>query len=303
MGLNVNIWLEISSKRRFFMEKKMFDDFAKEVQEMPKAPPAHQNDLDYGEAYGNMIKSSLANGTSPFLPNEQGLVDLKGTYNMRTNDLHRGLTQIMLLERQAQLGSPSGAFVTSDTVRKAQENGANCSIKKGEAGFAIEVQNPDKKSDIRTMEWFNISQINNPESLQQFLNQQMNTRTQETNEYNKNNKPTYYEKKSPAQKVMDRPNQKTMRINFSTPEEYIGQVLAAISTGTKLVVTPQQAENFKNATIETLNREHKEGSIDKYAIFKMASKANNICKNTVRMLKENERKQRQKEKEDPVLTR
>lgn len=79
------------------MESKTFDEFEQDVQEMPVVPKKKElTAYDYGSIYAAKLKNSLSNGKSPFLPNEQGLIDLKGTYNMRTNELNHGLTQIML---------------------------------------------------------------------------------------------------------------------------------------------------------------------------------------------------------------
>ena len=283
------------------METKTFDEFEQDVQEMPAVQNKKElTAYDYGSIYAAKLKNSLNNGTSPFLPNEQGLIDLKGTYNMRTNELNHGITQIMLKERQAELNAPTGAFVTFDTIRKAQQNGIDCAVIKGQHGFDIQVQNPENKEDIRTMKWFNISQITNPENLKSYLDEQMSLKTQETNAYNKEHNPTYKDKKNPAEKVMDRPNDKVMKINFKTPEQYFGQVLAAMSTGTKLIVSKEQAEIFKKQTIDALEKEHSEGKVDRFAIFKLASNANTICVNTVKAIRENEKA---KTKEEPFLSR
>ena len=279
------------------MEYKTFSEFEQDVQSMPTVPKKREpSSLDFGSIYAAKIKNSLINGSSPFLPNDQGLIDLKATYNMHTNKLNRGITQIMLKERQSELNAPTGAFVTFDTIREAQLSGVDCYVIKGQHGFDIQVQNPENKEDIRTMKWFNICQIVNPEKLKVYLDEQMKLRTQKTNDYNKEHNPSFKEKKNPAEKNMNRPNDKVMKINFESPEEYLGQILAAMSTGTKLVVTKEQAELFKKTTIEALERERKDGKIDRLAIFKIASKANTICVNTVKALKEYE-----KNKNDPNL--
>lgn len=283
------------------MKSKTFEEFEQDVQEMPVVPKKKElTAYDYGSIYAAKLKSSLSNGKSPFLPNEQGLIDLKGTYNMRTNELNHGLSQIMLKERQAELKAPTGAFVTFDTIRNAQQNGIDCAVIKGQHGFDIQVQNPENKEDIRTMKWFNISQIAKPENLKSYLDEQMSLKTQETNTYNKEHNPTFKDKKNPAEKVMDRPNEKIMKINFETPEQYLGQVLAAMSTGTKLVVSKEQAEIFKKQTIDALEKKNSKGKVDRYAIFKLASNANTICVNTVKAIRESEKT---KTKEDPFLSR
>lgn len=286
------------------MKSKTFEEFEQDVQEMPVMPVVPKKKeltaYDYGSIFAAKVKNSLRNGKSPFLPNEQGVIDLKGTYNMCTNELNHGITQIMLKERQSELNAPTGAFVTFDTIRKAQQNGIDCAVIKGQHGFDIQVQNPENKEDIRTMKWFNISQIANPENLKSYLDEQMSLKTQETNAYNKEHNPTFKDKKNPAEKVMDRPNDKVMKINFETPEQYFGQVLAAMSTGTKLIVSKEQAEIFKKQTIDALENEHTKGKIDRFAIFKLASNANTICVNTVKAIRESEKT---KTKEDPFLSR
>lgn len=295
------------------MEQKNFDELESAVVEENKKVGAMPNFMkssgSFALDYKKQLETSILDGTSPFLPNKDGFVDLKGAYNMRDNKLHHGLTQLMLKERQVELGAPTGAFVSLDTVLKAQKEGnVDCHIRKGEHGFDIQVKN-SKTDETKTIKWFNISQIVNPENLKTYLDEQMAKRTQETNEYNKQNHPDWEEAKNPALKDMERPNENVLRANFVYPEEYLGQVFAAMSTGTKLMVSPKQEEHFKKTLIDSLNKKLENGDPDVFAIFKIASKANEICKKTVVHLNKDKNKEvnkevkKTKEKEDPSFSR
>ena len=133
-----------------------------EVKKMPSVSSKRiLTHFDYGAIYASKLLKSISEGTSPFLPGEDGILKTNGVYNMRTNSLHHGISQIMLKERQAELGSPTGAFVSFEMVEKAQKAGFDCHVIKGEHGFDIVVQNPDDLKE-ETIKWFNESQIQNP---------------------------------------------------------------------------------------------------------------------------------------------
>jgi len=248
------------------MEQKIasLEEFEQTILEMPAGAVRKELTIyDYGVMNTNKLKYSILNGTSPLLPKE-GFIDLKGAYDIRTNTLHSGISQIMLLERQFELEAPTGAFVSFNAIREAQINRVDCAVRKGEHGFDILVQK--SLNDITIEKWFNISQIVNLENLKKFLDDRKNLELDTVS----------------SKRKQKQSNTKIRKINFTSPETYIGQVLAAISTGTKLLVTPEQEKTFKESLINYLNREHKIGKKDKLAIFKLASKANTSCQNTIK---------------------
>ena len=248
-----------------------------EVAKMPKISSKRiLTQFDYGAMFAAKFKKSLENGTSPFLPKD-GILKTTGAYNMRTNSLHHGISQLMLRERQAELGAPTGAFVSFETVEKAQKNGFDCAVKKGEHGFDILVQNPNDDKDRKTVKWFNESQIVNPENLRSFLTQEQQRNASERQAWLDQNKPGKNARDA-SQKNPGRENTGIMECTAKTPEEYLGQVFAAMSTGNDLKVSPEIADNFVKNTKELLEKEHKPGVKDKLAVFKLASKANEYCK-------------------------
>lgn len=265
------------------METKTFEKFEQEVQEMP-----WPNDLKSIEERNlELVQKNLKNGKSPFLPNEQGFIDIKGAYNMNNNNMHHGYSQLILREQQAKLNAPTGAFVTWEMIKKAQNAGVDCAVKKGQHSVQIKLKSPTT-SEYVTHYYFNISQIENPENLKSFLDEKMAAQVEKTNAYNKENKENFYEMKNPAERDLNKPNEKVMKIRpFNTPAEYLGQVFTAISQGIKLIVSSEEAAKFKEDFLTDLN-------VNK--LFNVTSKANDICKKLVSAIKEAESKEQQKDK-------
>lgn len=274
-------------------------DFSAEVAQMPSVTPKRiLTHFDYGAIYAARLRKSLENGTSPFLPKD-GIVKANGVYNMRTNSLHHGIQQLMLKERQAELGSPSTGFVSLDMIDKARRNGFDCAVKMGEHGFDILVQNPKNKEDTKTIKWFNESQLTKPENLKAFLVQEQKNNAKFKQEWLDKNKPGFTARDAslinPA-----RENHGLIECTAKTPEEYLGQVFAAMSTGNDLKVAPEIADNFAKKTRELLDKklDFKPEQTDLLAVFKLASKANEYCQAYCRAIYKEQEKR--KEKSAPV---
>lgn len=266
------------------------ENFDSEVSKMPSVSSKRVlTHFDYGAIYAAKLKKSLANGTSPLLPKD-GILKTNGVYNMRTNSLHRGIQQLMLRERQAELGAPTGAFVSIETIEKARANGYDCAVKKGEHGFDILVQNPDDDKDRKTIRWFNESQVANPENLRAFLTQEQQRNAAEKQIWLDQNHPGKTARDA-SQKNPGRENTGIMECTAKNPVEYIGQVFAAMSTGNDLKVSQEIADKFVKDTTDLLNKEFAPGKKDLLAVFKLASKANEYCKESCKAIyKEKEQK-------------
>ncbi len=62
-----------------------FENGVKNSSPMPLAgSKKEKSSYDYFKELGNSLLASLRNGTSPFLPNKDGFVDLQPAYNINT---------------------------------------------------------------------------------------------------------------------------------------------------------------------------------------------------------------------------
>lgn len=270
---------------------KVFEEVLKESSPMPlySKQKKEKTSYDYFQSLGETITESLKNGTSPLLPNKDGFVDLQPTYNINTNTKSEGLTQIMLLEKQKELNSPTAGFVTFETVQKAQEAGIDCKIAKGSKGVVIPAVDEKNWGEIKFKNtWFNISQIENADKLVEFCKEKMTEKYKNDVAYIKEHFPnsTYKEKKNPAELNMAKPNEKVMPLNEKTaePYQYLAQVLNAVQSGRKLYVTPEQASTFKEKTIQLLTAEYEPGKLDVCAIKKLTNSAEHLYLNNKKHL-------------------
>ena len=282
-----------------------FEDGVKTASPMPLGGlKREKSSYDYFKELGDRVLASLENGTSPFLPNKDGFVDLQPAYNINTNEKAEGLTQIMLLTKAAELGAASKGFVTFETLKKAQDAGVECKLTKGSKGIVIPVVDSKDWGEIKFKNnWFNISQIENAENLIAFCKEKMTAQYQKSVAYIKENYPNsdYAEKKNPAERVMEKANEKIIPLNEKTKEpfQYIAQVLNAVQSGRKLAVTPEQAEAFKAAMISKLTAEitNEKGNKtpDFLAIQKIVAPAERLYKNNQDRLQKSYEKKNEKE--------
>ena len=244
-----------------------------------------KSSYDYFKELGDRVLASLNDGTSPFLPNKDGFVDLQPAYNINNNEKAEGLTQIMLLTKAAELGASSNGFVTFETIKKAQDAGVECKLAKGSKGIVIPVVDSKNWGEIKFKNnWFNISQVENADKLIAFCKEKMTAQFQKDIAYINEKHPNsdYAAKKNPAERVMERVNEKVIPLNEKTTEpfQYFAQVLNAVQSGRKLYVTPEQAEAFKTATIAKLSAEitNEKGNItpDYLAIQKICAPAERL---------------------------
>ncbi len=259
-----------------------FEDGVKTASPMPLSGLKKTKSFyDYFKELGDKVLASLENGTSPLLPNKDGFVDLQPAYNINSNEKAEGLTQIMLLTKAAELGVPSKGFVTFETLQKAQKAGVECKLAKGSKGVVIPVVDPKNWGEIKFKNtWFNISQVENAENLIAYCKQKMTEQYQKDVAYINEKHPNseYAAKKNPAERVMEKANEKVIPLNEKTTEpfQYIAQVLNAVQSGRKLFVTPEQAEAFKSAAVSKLSAEIEPGKPDLLAIKKICDPAERL---------------------------
>jgi hypothetical protein len=280
-----------------------FEEALSKTSSMPLYQKRERTSYDYFKKLGESLSESLKAGTSPLLPNKDGIVDLKPAYNINTNKTAEGLTQLCLLEKQAELKAPTAAFVTYDTVKKAQDAGVECKILKGSKGVVIPVVDEKDWGKIEFKNtWFNVSQIENAERLVDFCKENMtkefNKKVQYINEHYPDS--AYNKPKNPAEKNMAWESKITepLGLNKDTKEPflYIAQVFNAVQSGRKLYVSPEQAAAFKEKAVQLLTAEYEPGKLDVAAIKKITNSAENLYLKNKKHLQEYSKNQNQEHK-------
>ena len=254
---------------------------------------------DYFLQIGDSLAESISSGKSPLLPNKEGFIDLQPAYNINNNTKLEGLTQILLLTKARELETSLNGFVTFETLKKAQEAGIECKIKKDSKAVVIPAVDEKNWSEIKFKNvWFNLSQIDNAENLVSWCKDRMTEQYKKDLQYINEHYPNsdFKEKKNPADRIMSKPNEKIMPLNEKTEEpfQYLAQVLNAVNSGRKLFVTPEQAENFKNKTVAVLNSEYQPGKRDVFAVKKLTNSAEFLYQKNKKQLKQYSQK-----KEEP----
>lgn len=287
-----------------------FEDGLKQSSPMPllNVDRKRKTGYDYLEELSNKLIASIKDGTSPLLPNAEGFVDLNPAYNFANNKVQSGLTQVMLLEKMKELGSPSNGFITFDMLKKAQDAGVDCKLMKGSKGVVIPIFEKGKIKEVDVKNnWFNLSQIENADALVAFYKEKMTEQWKKDVAYINEKHPDsdYAEKKNPAEKNMAKENKNIIPLNDKTTEafQYIAQVINAMNTGRKLFVTPEQAAAFKTKAIQELTAEYEPGKRDLLAIKNITDKASYMFSKSQENLKKYQEKNNEQKIEKKPRTR
>lgn len=272
------------------MKTVTLNDFKKDLKVTPPMQFDQKREKTgyfYFKMLGEKFKESLENGTNPFLPDFHNIINLKPAYDVYNNTKFTSLTQFMLLTKQAELNAPTAAFVSYEIVKKAQNDGVKCEIKKGSKGLVIPVvDEKDWSKIIFKNTWYNIVQIGNSENLLDYCKDRMTEKYVQELNYNSNNYPSslYKKTKNPATFVFNKPNKEITSLNSKTqePYQYLAQILNAIDSGKKIIVKPEQADDFRKKTISLLSSEFKPGCLDVCAIKKLSNSAYKFYKDNKR---------------------
>lgn len=197
-----------------------------------------------------IIKESIENGSAPFLPDQNGNLNTIPVFNGNTGYCLNAKDLIPLKVIQ---GKKSDIVVTYKTV-----NDAHSRITAGEKGFFYNFQREDKT--VGTSQFFFLDQVEQPERVYEAAVKKI-----ESAKLPKLNK--------------------TVEIQSSNPEEYLGMYVAACKSGASLKVTPEIAEEFKQNFTAVLNNQlakknKRTEGIDRLSdfMFKVDQKANAINK-------------------------
>jgi len=262
--------------------KSVFGDFEKKIIDKPQKPLMPEISLittggsspsdkaGFSALYGHVFRMSLENGKSPFLPDANNIIDFYPAYNIRRNQMIDGVSQIILKEKQSELGFPSAAFVSARSVSKAQKAGIDCAVKKNETGVDIPVSSSEEGTEI--IRWFNIGQIQNPENLINYFNKKIEIDRMQRQTYLNRNRPGSFAVKPSLPFNRPKNEIRVFNGNNRSPAEYIAQVLSASMNGIRLEVDKATADKFVKDTSSLLTADYAPGRMNKFALFDLAKK-------------------------------
>jgi hypothetical protein len=216
------------------------------------------------------VLSWIENGTAPFLPNADGVVDTHGIRSGHTGHLFKGMNQILAKGYLTEMGKTDDKIITFKQAMDAQTF-----IKKGEKNFSLSVYDAEK-NQLNVYTYFPVSATTDPEKI-----------------------------KPQRQHQESQNNVKVIECNESNPEKYLAKYLAAVSIGAKFEPAPGVVENFKKEFSQALQQ-----GIDdkKYTrIFEIGNKASASVRDELKQMfaatKEVKDQEQTQEKEKKVQQR
>ncbi|GBU28278.1 hypothetical protein R84B8_01836 [Treponema sp. R8-4-B8] len=263
-----------------------------------------------------IVAEAIKSGDLACLPGKDGYADTAPAYSIMNPDkFYHGSTLLYLKEIQRQNGFPTGEYVTYHQIEKAQKDGLDLHIDKGQKGVSLHVSEKNEVTDEyedKHIRLFNVAQLNKPWEMKKWADQKIQEDEQKKIEYMKTQKGANWE---PEKKKPKEPGPE-IACSSTEPEKYLGQYFAAVSMGSKFKATPEQAAEFSEKMInklyepmkEKINKETGEiipppvskttGQVvtNPFSLEKISINANAECKNFMRDLRMQTQKQNQPER-------
>jgi len=311
-------------RRNFNIKEKNMSDQFEELEEKNLDP----KELAFRRAAyeRKVIADAVKAGTLCCLPGADGYADTKPAYNVfKPETSYHGMNLLYLKDFQQKNGFPTEKFITYEQIENAQKDIPELSIRKGQKGISLHVNEKDKETkkwEEKHIRLFNVAQVSNPEKLINWVEKKLDESNQKDIEWQKRNFGSNYE---PPERKQKEPGPEIV-CSSTEPEKYLGQYLAAVSMHSKFKVSPEQAAEFSEKMINALykplepkiNKETGEvtpppiskttGEVvtDVFSIDKISIKANEECRNfmkDLRIEKQNQNQPEQKQKQTQSLGR
>jgi len=286
----------INSKEKIMSEEKSTGEWT------PPVDAAEQ--VAKEEAFINMrhqrkvVLNGLTTQTLSCLPGADGFADTQPAVNLVQGTYYHGINMLDLKDHQKKNGFPTAEYVSDQQLKDAKKDFPDLSPKQGENGISIHWErknNETGKYEKESVYLFNIAQTTNPEAVKEYA---AHKQQEETQKYVDDMKAKYpgWEPKEPKPKELGT----IINCSSTQPEIYLGQYFAAVSTGGKFKVTPEQAaeftKNMETALQKTVVINGKERD-DLLVLPKINREANQNCKDLVRLFNINEEKQQYKDQQ------
>ena len=138
---------------------------------------------------------------------------------------------------------------------------------------------------------FNIQQLNDPEAVREIAGRENAKRLQQSYEYGKK---TWGQNWEPKTKQEPGPE---VKCSSSEPVKYLSEYLAAISMGSKFVVSKEQAGEFSAKLRLTVDAPQENGYPNPFKLSMICNEASKECKTVIKQLKQEQSQQLQKDRQ------
>lgn len=248
-----------------------------------------------------VIGHALKEGTLCCLPGKDGYADTSPAVNVANGTWYHGATLLQLKEHQKSNGFPSAEYVTQEAVHKS-----GIPLREGQKGVEISfsVKHEDSGEwEHKAVRLFNVAQTARPWEMKAWAAKQLEEKAQDKEAYLKSQfgdsyKPREASGRKPGPEIV---------CTSSEPEKYLGQYLAAVSTGGRFKATAEQGAAFKqkfgDALWEkTVTLENGEKRTNPFKLSKICNGANEQCKEVIKEIR-GEQKAEQKRQQQQIPNR
>jgi len=228
-----------------------------------------------------VIAEALKNGTLSCLPGEDGFADTVPAVNLVNGTFYHGSNLLYLKEHQKEKEFPSAEYVTIGQIEKARKDNPEISIRQGQKGVSIYVNEKNEETgeyENKSFRLFNVAQINKPSAMKEWAEQQRQEKLQEKLEYLQTQYGSGY--RLPEQKQKE-PGPEIV-CKSTDPEKYLGQYLAAVSMGGKFKASPEQAVEFAQKLESSLFERMENGHTNPFKLEKISNEASKYCKEVIK---------------------
>jgi ribosomal protein S15P/S13E len=249
------------------------------------------------------IMNALQGGTLSCLPGADGYADTTPAVNLVSGNNYHGANMLYLKDHHKQNGFPTAEYISVDQIEKAAKDNPGLVVKPEEKSVFIHWQEKnEEKYENKSVRLFNVAQTSDPERLKTYFSEKKQEEYQQWLEKKQLDQPGY----QPPEPKQKEPGP-DIECTSTEPDKYLGQYLAAVSIGSKLKVTPEQAAEFSQK-IETLIYEKMEnGYSDPFKLSKISNNASQYCKDVVKEVKmaiqKEEYHQKQEQKQEQTQSR
>jgi len=252
-----------------------------------------------------VIADALKVGTLSCLPGDNGAADTKPAVNLVNGTFYHGSTLLYLKEVQKKEGYPTAEWASIEQIQKAQEENPAIAIRKGQHGVTLNVSEKIKGTDdqyeSKTIKLFNVAQTVHPGELKTWAEQKQQEKLQEKLEYLRSQYGSNYQLPSVTEKT---PGPEIV-CSSTVPDEYIGQYLAAVSMGGQFKASPEQAKEFGQKMeaelykgIGKISEKTGQEVSDPFSFSKIGIAASTYCKEYMKSLNLELRKQNHEQKQE-----
>ena len=208
--------------------------------------------------------------------------------NLANGTRYHGTNQLFLKDFQKKNGFPTAEYVTAQAVEKS-----GIPVRKGQHGVWISFSDRNKDSgqwEQKNVRLFNIAQTVSPAKMRGAALGMAAEKQREKEEYLRQMYGGAYQPVEPKER---KPGPEIV-CNSTGPEKYLGQYLAAVSTGGKFKVSGEQAAEFSRKMESSLFRRMENGHTNPFKLSQICNAASEHCKSVIREARAPKTEQAQK---------